>query len=110
MVNIGERPAEADDRAIPGQWEGDLIIGANSASAIGTLVERATGFVLLLHLPGERTAATFAEAMTAKIPELPEIMWRSLTWDQGGELALHTEITAATGGIRQTGSDRQLGA
>jgi IS30 family transposase len=97
MVNISERPAEVDDRAIPGHWEGDLIIGANSASAIGTLVERTTGLVMLLHLPDDHTAATVAEAMTAKIPEIPEIMWRSLTWDQGSEMALHTAITEATG-------------
>ena len=97
MVNISERPAEVDDRAIPGHWEGDLIIGANSASAIGTLVERTTGLVMLLHLPGDHTAATVAAAMTAKIPEIPEIMWRSLTWDQGSEMALHAEITQATG-------------
>lgn len=97
MINISERPAEADDRAIPGHWEGDLIIGAGQQSAIGTLVERTTGFVLLLHLPEDRTAATLADAMTAKIPELPEIMWRSLTWDQGSEMALHTAITKATG-------------
>jgi len=97
MVNISERPAEADDRAIPGHWEGDLIIGAQGGSAIGTLVERTTGLVMLLHLPGDRTAATVAAAMTAKIPEIPEIMWRSLTWDQGSEMALHTAITEATG-------------
>ena len=97
MVNISERPAEVDDRAIPGHWEGDLIIGANSASAIGTLVERTTGLVMLLHLPGDHTAATVAAAMTAKIPEIPQIMWRSLTWDQGSEMALHTAITQATG-------------
>ena len=98
MINISERPAEADDRAIPGHWEGDLIIGATaSGSAIGTLVERTTGFVMLLHLPGDRTAATLADAMTAKIPEIPEILRRSLTWDQGSEMALHTKITEATG-------------
>lgn len=97
MVNISERPAEVEDRAIPGHWEGDLIIGAGHQSAIGTLVERTTGFVVLLHLPEDRTAATVAAAMTAKIPEIPEIMWRSLTWDQGGEMALHTKITEATG-------------
>ena len=97
MINISERPAEADDRAIPGHWEGDLIIGAYGESAIGTLVERTTGFVMLLHLPADRTAATVAAAMTAKIPEIPEILRRSLTWDQGSEMALHTAITEATG-------------
>jgi IS30 family transposase len=98
MINISERPAEAEDRAIPGHWEGDLILGSTaSGSAIGTLVERTTGFVVLLHLLGDRTAATLAEAMTAKIPEIPEILCRSLTWDQGKEMALHTKITEATG-------------
>jgi transposase, IS30 family len=97
MINISDRPPEADDRAIPGHWEGDLIIGANGESAIGTLVERTTGFVMLLHLPGDRTATTVAEAMTNKIPEIPEILRRSLTWDQGKEMALHTKITEATG-------------
>jgi IS30 family transposase len=98
MINISERPAEADDRAVPGHWEGDLILGSTaSGSAIGTLVERTTGFVVLLHLPGDRTAATLAEAMSAKVPEIPEILRRSLTWDQGSEMALHTKITEATG-------------
>lgn len=97
MINISERPAEADDRAMPGHWEGDLILGAFGQSAIGTLVERTTGFAVLLHLPGDHTAATLAEAMTAKIPEIPEILRRSLTWDQGSEMALHTKITEATG-------------
>jgi IS30 family transposase len=98
MINISERPAEADDRAIAGHWEGDLILGSTaSASAIGTLVERTTGFLVLLHLTGDRTAATLAEAMSAKIPEIPEILRRSLTWDQGSEMALHTQITEATG-------------
>ena len=97
MINISERPAEAADRAVPGHWEGDLIIGAKGLSAVGTLVERSTGFVVLLHLRGDRTAATLAEAITAKIPEIPEILCRSLTWDQGREMALHTKITEATG-------------
>jgi IS30 family transposase len=97
MVNISERPAEADDRAVPGHWEGDLIMGAGNTSAIGTLVERTTGFVMLLHLPGDHTAATVAAAMTSKIPEVPEILRRSLTWDQGTEMAHHTAITKATG-------------
>ena len=97
MINISERPAEADDRAMPGHWEGDLILGARGETAIGVLVERTTGFVVLLHLPGDHTAATLAEAITAKIPEIPEILRRSLTWDQGKEMALHTQITEATG-------------
>lgn len=97
MVNISERPAEADDRAIPGHWEGDLLIGASGASAIGTLVERTTGFVMLLHLPADHTAATVADAMTEAVPKIPEILRRSLTWDQGKEMALHTKITEATG-------------
>jgi transposase, IS30 family len=97
MINISERPAEAEDRAIPGHWEGDLIIGQDQASQIGTLVERTTGFVVLLHLPDDRTATTVAEAMTAKIPEIPEVLRLSLTWDQGKEMALHTKITEATG-------------
>nr|CRL68108.1 transposase, IS30 family [Mycolicibacterium malmesburyense] len=98
MIHISERPKEADDRAIPGHWEGDLILGSTaSGSAIGTLVERTTGFVVLLHLPGDHTAATLADAMSAKVPEIPEILRRSLTWDQGSEMALHTKITEATG-------------
>jgi transposase, IS30 family len=98
MVNISERPKEAADRAIPGHWEGDLILGSTaSGSAIGTLVERTTGFVVLLHLPDDRTAATLADAMSIKVPDIPEILRRSLTWDQGSEMALHTKITEATG-------------
>ena len=77
--------------------EGDLILGAGCRSAIGTLVERVTGFVLLLHLPDDHTAATVAEAMSAAIGRLPEQLRRSLTWDQGSEMALHTKITEATG-------------
>lgn len=97
MINISQRPAEADDRAIPGHWEGDLVLGARNQSAIGTLVERTTGFVMLLHLPGDHTATTLAQAMTAKIPEIPEVLRRSLTWDQGIEMAQHRHITEATG-------------
>jgi IS30 family transposase len=97
MINIVERPAEADDRVVPGHWEGDLILGGGCQSAIGTLVERVTGFVLLLHLPEDHTAATVAEAMSVAIGRLPEQLWRSLTWDQGSEMALHTKITIETG-------------
>jgi transposase, IS30 family len=92
MVNISERPAEANDRAVPGHWEGDLIIGKNQASQIGTLVERSTGFVQLLHLPARRDPETVAEAMIASIKTLPEALRRSLTWDQGKEMHQHARI------------------
>jgi transposase, IS30 family len=91
MVSISERPAEAADRAVPGHWEGDLIIGTKS-SAIGTLVERSTRFVLLLHLPAGHDAAAVADAMTAAMGSLPDAIRRSLTWDQGKEMALHAQI------------------
>ncbi|BDH57549.1 IS30 family transposase [Tsukamurella sp. PLM1] len=98
MVNISERPKDVEDRAIPGDWEGDLILGSTaSGSAIGTLVERATGFVMLLHLPGDHTAETVAAALIDKIGELPEQLQRSLTWDQGIEMTKHELVTAATG-------------
>jgi transposase, IS30 family len=93
MVNISERPAEADDRAVPGHWEGDLIVGKNQLSQIGTLVERSTGFVQLLHLPARRDPETVAEAMIATIKTLPEALRRSLTWDQGKEMSAHARIS-----------------
>jgi transposase, IS30 family len=96
MVNISERPAEVDDRAVPGHWEGDLIIGKDSASAIGTLVERVTGFALLLHLPGNHGADTVADAMATTMSQLPAILRQTLTWDQGIEMANHVQIAAAT--------------
>jgi IS30 family transposase len=97
MINISERPAEAEDRAVPGHWEGDLIIGKNQASQIGTLVERSTGFVQLLHLPTGRSANVVAEAMIAKIKAFPENICKTLTWDQGLEMAAHARISIDTG-------------
>jgi IS30 family transposase len=97
MVMISERSAEVEDRAVPGHWEGDLILGSTaSASAIGTLVERSSGFVLLLHLPGDHTSRTVADAMITTMSALPEHLRRSLTWDQGSEMARHREISLAT--------------
>ena len=97
MISISERPAEADDRAVPGHWEGDLIVGQATTSAIGTLVERTTRFCLLLHLPARHGAEEVRDAMLTKIGELPQHLWRSLTWDQGSEMSKHHEITIASG-------------
>jgi IS30 family transposase len=97
MVNISQRPAEVADRAVPGHWEGDLILGSTeSGSAIGTLVERTTRFVMLLHLPAGHGAEAVAAAMITKMVELPEHLRRSLTWDQGKEMADHLQIAKAT--------------
>jgi IS30 family transposase len=98
MVLISERPPEVEDRAVPGHWEGDLILGSTeSKSAVGTLVERTTGFVMLLHLPGNHGALAVQEAIVAKMATLPEQLKLSLTWDQGIEMANHTAIAEATG-------------
>jgi IS30 family transposase len=97
MVMISERPAEACDRAYPGHWEGDLIMGLGNASAIGTLVERATRYVMLVHLPGRHDAETVRDGLIATITGLPEHLKQSLTWDQGVEMARHHEFSAATG-------------
>jgi len=97
MVMISERPAEVADRAVPGHWEGDLILGASNGSAIGTLVERSTRFVLLLHLPNGHGALAVQEAMVEKMTQLPELLRQTLTWDQGKEMANHAQIAAATG-------------
>ena len=84
------------DRAVPGHWEGDLIIGKDSGSAIGTLVERTTRFTMLLHLPGDHGALTVREAIEATITTLPAALRRTLTWDQGIELAQHRQLTFDT--------------
>ncbi len=97
MVMISERPPEVADRAVPGHWEGDLIMGKDNASAIGTLVERTTRFAMLLHLPTGWDAEVVAEAMIAKMLTLPDQLRRSLTWDQGKEMASHARIALATG-------------
>ena len=96
MVNIADRPPEVEDRAVPGHWEGDLIVGAHSQSAIGTLAERMTGFCLLLHLPDSHGADAVQEAMVQAMSALPETLRRTLTWDQGSEMANHAQIAAAT--------------
>jgi IS30 family transposase len=97
MVSISERPPEVADRAVPGHWEGDLIMGSvASNSAVGTLVERKTGFVMLMHLPDGHGALAVQEALVATMATLPEQLRRSLTWDQGKEMANHIAIAKAT--------------
>jgi IS30 family transposase len=112
-IMISERPAEIADRAVPGHWEGDLILGLGS-SAIGTLVERTTRFTILLHLPrmaaysasarikngpalAGHGAAAVRDAITRIITSLPEQIRQSLTWDQGAEMAQHADLRIATG-------------
>ena len=97
MVMLSERPPEAADRAVPGHWEGDLILGKGGRSAIGTLVERSTRFVMLLHLPDGRGAEQVREAMTTAITTLPAALRRSITWDQGPEMHQHARFSVDTG-------------
>lgn len=96
MVNISQRPPAVEDRAVPGHWEGDLITGAANKTAIGTLVERATGYCMLLHLPENHGADAVQEAMVQAMSRLPETLRRTLTWDQGSEMSNHAQIAAAT--------------
>ncbi len=96
MVMISERPAEIEDRAVPGHWEGDLLLGRNGKSAIGTLVERWSRYVMLFPLPKDRSAEQVRIAMTELIQTLPAVLRRSLTWDQGKEMAEHVRFSIDT--------------
>jgi transposase, IS30 family len=96
MVMISERPAEVEDRAVPGHWEGDLILG-KGMRAIGTLVERSTRYVMLVRLPDGHGAPAVRKALTKRITTLPTELRRSITWDQGKELAEHLRFTVDTG-------------
>ena len=99
MVSIHDRPPvdHPDGTRIPGHWEGDLIIGKNNASAIGTVVERATGYLMLLHLPEGRGVEHVTAALTRRLVELPESLRQSLTWDQGKELSQHAKVSVDAG-------------
>jgi IS30 family transposase len=96
MVMIADRPAEVEDRAIPGHWEGDLIMGAENKSAIGTIVERASRYTLLLHLPHGHGADEVRDAVIKAMASLPDHVRRSLTWDQGVEMTNHGQVRIAT--------------
>ncbi|MFD4438970.1 IS30 family transposase [Nocardia sp. NPDC058519] len=97
MIMISDRPAEAADRAVPGHWEGDLIMGTGNKSAIGTLVERSTRYTMLVHLPKGHHSEAVRDGLIATISTLPEHLRGSLTWDQGTEMARHTQFSMATG-------------
>src|ERR1019366_7311604 len=97
MVNVSERPAEAADRAVPGFWEGDLIIGQGNKSQVATLVERTTRLVLLVKIPYDRHADRVARLLAGKMESLPDFMKKSVTWDQGKEMARHADFTVRTG-------------
>ena len=90
-------PDVHDDRAVPGHWEGDLILGEGGRSAVGTLIERTTRLLLLLHLQDGRSAVSVETAMREAIAKLPAELRRSITWDQGAEMSTHASFTTATG-------------
>jgi len=95
---IADRPPEVEDRAVPGHWEGDLILGTREGhSQIGTSVERSSRFLMLVHLPIDRKAQTVRIAIARKIQELPQALTRSLTWDQGSEMGEHARFSIDTG-------------
>src|SRR5690349_21193744 len=96
ILNISERPAEAEDRAVPGHLGGDLVFG-KYMSPVATLVERSTRFVMLVALPNGHKADLVADALAAKITTLPAALTRTLTWDQGNEMAAHARFTEETG-------------
>lgn len=96
LLSIHQRPFDPGDRAEPGHWEGDLIVGKKHASAIGTLVERTTRMIRLLHLP-HHDAQTLHDVLAARMGDLPPLLLRSITWDQGTEMARHNDITATLG-------------
>ena len=93
---ISERPAEIEDRAVPGHWEGDLLMGRRQ-TAIGTLVERWSRYVMLFALPDGNTAEAVRDALTATVQRLPDHLWQSLTWDQGKEMAQHVQFSVDSG-------------
>ena len=93
MTMIADRPAEADDRRVPGHWEGDLIVGKDGKSAIGTVVERHSGYLLLVWLdPSPPRIEALTQGLTAKLTSLPDVLRNTLTWDQGREMAQHARI------------------
>jgi transposase, IS30 family len=97
IISISDRPAEAEDRAVPGHWEGDMVMGAGNRSQVLTLAERASRFCLIIALPGGRTADKVADALADRILTLPAALRRTLTWDRGIEMARHADFTIATG-------------
>ena len=96
MLHISQRPAEAEDRAVPGHWEGDLLLGT-ATSCIATLVERHSRFVMLVKIPGRRTSLEVTAALANRIQTLPTELFRSLTWDQGKEMSEHAKFSIDTG-------------